>query len=145
MKQYYVYLTTNLINGKKYIGQHYGEVDDNYIGSGSTLKKAINKYGKGNFKKEILCICATPEELDKKEIELIEEYQAIESDYFIIQQQEVMQDFYVKDYLRKQKLKDEKNYLQLVQEKEIIFMVNIIAESNILCMESIILKKVKRK
>lgn len=82
MKQYYVYLTTNLINGKKYIGQHYGEVDDNYIGSGSTLKKAINKYGKGNFKKEILCICATPEELDKKEIELIEEYQAIESDDF---------------------------------------------------------------
>lgn len=82
MKQYYVYLTTNLINGKKYIGQHYGEVDDNYIGSGSTLKKAINKYGKDNFKKEILCICATPEELDKKEIELIEEYQAIENDDF---------------------------------------------------------------
>ena len=59
MKQYYVYLTTNLINGKKYIGQYYGEVDDNYIGSGSTLKKAINKYGKGNFKKEILYMCNT--------------------------------------------------------------------------------------
>lgn len=52
MKQYYVYLTTNLVNNKKYIGQHYGEVTDSYIGSGSILKKAIEKYGKNNFKKK---------------------------------------------------------------------------------------------
>ena len=51
MKYYYVYLTTNLINGKKYIGQHYGELDDYYLGSGSILKKAILKYGRKNFKK----------------------------------------------------------------------------------------------
>ena len=36
---------------EKNIGQHYGEVDDKYIGSGSTLKKVINKYGKGNLRK----------------------------------------------------------------------------------------------
>lgn len=37
MKQYYVYMTTNLLNGKKYIGMHYGELDDNYLGSGFLL------------------------------------------------------------------------------------------------------------
>ena len=35
MKMFYVYLTTNLINDKKYIGQHYGELQDSYLGSGS--------------------------------------------------------------------------------------------------------------
>lgn len=43
MKQYYIYLTTNLINGKKYIGQHYGEIDDCYLGSTNTLKKYIQE------------------------------------------------------------------------------------------------------
>lgn len=82
MKQYYVYMTINLIDNKKYIGQHYGELNDNYLGSGSTLKKAIKKYGAENFKKEILKICNNPEELDKAEIELIDKYNAVESDEF---------------------------------------------------------------
>ena len=38
MKQYYIYLTINLINGKKYIGKHYGELDDSYLGSGTILQ-----------------------------------------------------------------------------------------------------------
>ena len=40
-KQYYIYLTTNLVNGKKYIGQHYGRLDDKYFGSGVIITKAI--------------------------------------------------------------------------------------------------------
>ena len=50
-----IYKTTNLVNGKTYIGQHkYSKLNDGYIGSGRILKKAIKKYGKNNFKTEYL-------------------------------------------------------------------------------------------
>ena len=42
MKQHYIYLTTNNINGMKYIGKHYGELDDTYLGSGKLLKQDID-------------------------------------------------------------------------------------------------------
>lgn len=82
MKQHYIYLTTNLVNNKKYIGKHYGELDDNYIGSGTILKSAIQKYGKQNFKKEILSISKTGEENAKKEKHYIDLYKAIENKNF---------------------------------------------------------------
>lgn len=48
-----IYLTRNLINNKKYIGQSIRN-DKNYLGSGNLLKKAIKKYGKDNFLKEVI-------------------------------------------------------------------------------------------
>jgi len=54
MKQFYVYETKCLINGKKYIGSHYGLLNDSYIGSGTILQKSIAKYGRANFTKNIL-------------------------------------------------------------------------------------------
>ena len=77
----YIYLTTNLVNGKKYIGQHNGSIKDNYLGSGVLLVKAIEKYGKENFKKEILEECDITE-LDEKEKYWIAYYNALEDENF---------------------------------------------------------------
>lgn len=80
-KQYFIYLTTNLVNNKKYIGQHKGFINDNYLGSGIQIKKALEKYGKNNFKREILEICQE-HELDEKEKFWINYYDAFNSDQF---------------------------------------------------------------
>ena len=62
-----VYKTTNLINGKIYIGQHQSKkpfLEDGYIGSGTAITRAIKKYSKSNFKCEILCDCDDFEMMD---------------------------------------------------------------------------------
>lgn len=48
-----IYKTINLINNKIYIGQS-NKNSKYYLGSGKLLKRAILKYGKINFKKEII-------------------------------------------------------------------------------------------
>lgn len=61
-----VYKITNLINGKIYIGQ---DTKDRatYFGSGRIIANAIKKYGKYNFKKDILEYCFSNEDLDAAE------------------------------------------------------------------------------
>lgn len=62
-----VYKTTNLINGKIYVGQdRYNNVL--YLGSGLLLHKAIKKYGIENFSKEIIEECFSEKDLNEKEI-----------------------------------------------------------------------------
>ena len=79
----YVYLTTNKINNKKYIGKHKSEsFDESYKGSGIYLNHAINKYGKDNFVTEILEWCETREELNQREQYYIDYHNAIYRDDF---------------------------------------------------------------
>ena len=54
----------------------------NYFGSGTTFSKALKKYGKENFTKEILCFCETREEADAKEQEYIAAFNAVEDKSF---------------------------------------------------------------
>lgn len=82
MNEYYIYMTTNNINGKQYIGQHKGKPNDTYLGSGIALTKAIQKYGKENFSKEILCYCQTREEANEKEKLYISLFNAVDDDHF---------------------------------------------------------------
>lgn len=69
---YLIYKITNKVNGKFYIGAHKTKsIDDGYMGSGKYLKRAINKYGIENFKKEILCYCSSESEMWYKESEMV--------------------------------------------------------------------------
>lgn len=67
-KHFIVYKTTNTVNGKIYIGAHSTyNLNDGYKGSGKHLKKAFKKYGKENFKTEIICRCTNEEVMFKIE------------------------------------------------------------------------------
>lgn len=71
---YTVYKTTNLINGKIYIGKHITmNPNDKYLGSGKQIKAAIVKYGKENFKKEVLFIFDNKHDMTNKEKDLVTE------------------------------------------------------------------------
>jgi group I intron endonuclease len=66
-----IYKITNLINGKVYVGQDSRD-RENYFGSGVVIKSAIKKYGINNFKRDILQMCDTKDELNDAEILWIE-------------------------------------------------------------------------
>ena len=66
----FVYMTTNNINGKIYIGVHTtNNIYDSYLGGGTYINKAIKKYGRKNFTREILKFTLT-----KKQALQIEKY-----------------------------------------------------------------------
>lgn len=77
----YIYKTTNLINGKIYVGKHKwskeGCLDENYLGSGTYLARAIDKYGKENFICEILDTANSLDELNERERFYIKELDAM--------------------------------------------------------------------
>jgi len=71
-----IYKITNLINGKIYIGKE-NTYDSDYLGSGLIINRAIKKYGRENFKKDVIDTADTLEDLNEKEIYWIKEYDSI--------------------------------------------------------------------
>jgi len=97
----FIYITTNMINGKKYIGQRrFYKGWKIYLGSGKLLRRAFKKYNKENFYKNIVAIAYSKEELDELEIEFIKIHNAVESDdYYNISfcdQQQLANEYNVK-------------------------------------------------
>lgn len=87
----YIYETTNLINNKKYIGKHKSnKFDKFYLGSGTYIKNAIEKYGKENFEVKILEKINNISDNDlglkylaEREIYYIKKYNAVkDNDYY---------------------------------------------------------------
>lgn len=69
---YTIYQTINKVNGKKYIGKHKTEdLDDEYLGSGIVLARAIEKYGRDSFEKHILFVFDNEQDMNDKEADLI--------------------------------------------------------------------------
>ena len=81
----YIYLTTNIINGRKYIGKRQkSNFDKSYKGSGKLLKLAFDKYGKDNFETIILERCNSVKELCDAEIKWISKYRTLGIDLYNI-------------------------------------------------------------
>jgi len=70
-----IYKIFNLLNEKIYIGQDSKDRKD-YYGSGVLIMKAIKKYGKKNFQKDILQNCKTKKELNECEMFWIEFFES---------------------------------------------------------------------
>lgn len=66
----YIYETTCIPTGMKYIGMHKwskSTLDSRYLGSGIYLKRAVKKYGRENFSCRIIEWCETRQELLERE------------------------------------------------------------------------------
>lgn len=81
-----IYQTTNLVNGKIYVGKHTTKNPyDSYMGSGNLIKQALEKYGIENFTKEILFCFTTEEDAFLKEEEIVtQEFINRENTYNIV-------------------------------------------------------------
>ena len=87
-----IYKITNKINGKVYIGQTIRSLDDRWQqhlrnaknGVQTHFYHAIRKYGEENFIPEIICSANTKEELNVLETYYIQEYDAIDLGYNMI-------------------------------------------------------------
>jgi hypothetical protein len=71
-KTHYIYKIVNLLNDEFYVGMHStNDLNDGYMGSGYRIKRSLKKYGKENFKMEIIDFYPNREILKEKEKEIV--------------------------------------------------------------------------
>jgi group I intron endonuclease len=83
----YIYLITNEINNKKYIGQS-TKINSfsSYRGSGTALRRAYKKYGINSFYKTIISFAFSKEELNQQEISYIKELNTLQPNGYNIRE-----------------------------------------------------------
>lgn len=100
----FIYKITNLINGKIYIGQTTRSVEVRFryhcynSKSRSLIRNAINKYGKENFKIELIKECNSIIELNEQEIYYIKTHNSLTPNGYNIQK-----GGYIRDSMRGKK------------------------------------------
>lgn len=73
-KRYTVYRVTHKESGRFYVGTHQTfDPDDTYMGSGIRIKRALVKYGKDAFRKDVLFVFDNPKDMFDKEREVVDE------------------------------------------------------------------------
>ena len=71
---YLLYETRNKINGKIYVGCHETkDINDGYLGSGTRIRYAIEKYGRENFERTILMSFNNAKDMYAAEAEVVNE------------------------------------------------------------------------
>lgn len=78
----YIYKTTNIVNGKIYVGQKKSSkfLGNKYLGSGKYLKCAIKHYGENCFVVSLIKTANSQEELDELEKYYIKKFNATDYD-----------------------------------------------------------------
>lgn len=89
IKRFYIYRIINIENGHDYIGRKResntrSPLNDNYWGSGTLIKEAIQKYGKQNFRKEIIEYGLTYEDAVNREVFWIQKFRDEGKGYYNI-------------------------------------------------------------
>jgi ribosomal protein S25 len=67
----YIYRVDCLENGTFYYGQHRGDFDPTYLGSGIRVRRSVDKYGEDSHTVVPVMFCKTKKEINKQEIKII--------------------------------------------------------------------------